>query len=99
MKPAATCAKKLLQLGTLGVKSLQSHSKSDKHKAAMTGLQQTPAIEQYCRTSGAGASKSGPGSTHSAAALVSDLHTAVGSTPALKAEVLWTLHAVTKHHS
>ncbi len=76
IKPTATCVKKTLQLGMLDVKSLQSHAKSEKHKVAVKGRLQTPAIDQYCRTSAVGALKSGPSTTHSTTPPVSDHQTA-----------------------
>ena len=91
-----TLCKKGLKLGTLGVKALESHSKSEKHKAAIKCQEQTSSISQYCSTSGAGASRSS--ATQSAPTAV-DLRTAFGSTPTLKAEVLWTFHTITKHQS
>lgn len=78
LKPAALC-KKTFKLGTLGIKALELHRKSEKHKATVKSHQQTPAITQYCSESTSGVSpKSSPNVTHSAltvlipATLVSD---------------------------
>ncbi len=43
-----TLCKKALELSSLGIKSLQSHAKSEKHKVAVKGLQGVQAINQLC---------------------------------------------------
>ena len=53
-----TLCKKTFKLGTLGIKALESHCKSEKHKAVIKWQQQTLSISHYCSTSGAGASRS-----------------------------------------
>lgn len=79
----AHCAlcKKTLKLGTLGIKALESHRKSEKHKEIIECQQQTLSISHYCSTPGAGAPRS---STTQSAATPVDLRTAFGSTPTLK---------------
>lgn len=88
--------KKTLKLGTMGIKALQSHCVSEKHKEIIQCKQQTLSISHYSSTSGGGASTS---SVTQSAASPLDLQAAFGSTPTLKAEVLWTFHTVSKHQS
>ena len=96
-----TLCKKTLKLASLGMKALDG--RSEKHNATLKSQQQTPAITQFC--SGSLGASPGPSATQSALSTltpttpVSDLRTAFGSTPTLKAEVLWTLHTVAKHQS
>ena len=98
-----TLCKKTLKLASLVIKALESHGRSEKHNATLKSQQQTPAITQFC--SGSLGASPGPSATQSALSTltpttpVSDLRTAFGSTPTLKAEVLWTLHTVAKHQS
>ncbi len=42
-----TLCKKALELSSLGIKSLQSHANSEKHKVAVKGLQRVQAISQF----------------------------------------------------
>ncbi len=43
-----TPCKKALELSSLGIQSLQSHAKSEKHKVDVKGLQLVQAISQFC---------------------------------------------------
>ncbi len=43
-----TLCKKALERSSLGIKSLQSHAKSEKHEVAVKGLQGVQAINQLC---------------------------------------------------
>lgn len=103
-----TLCNKTVKLGTLGVKALESHSQSEKHKTQVKNQQQTPAISSvFAPASGASsvsnvALASAPQSAAAAPATTSgiiDLRTTFGSTSTLKAEVLWTLNTVAKHQS
>ncbi|XP_077085755.1 uncharacterized protein LOC143737776 isoform X2 [Siphateles boraxobius] len=93
--------KKAIKLGTLGVRALESHSKSEKHLTAVKGLQQTTAISQFLQVSCGSSTTSTPrlGPHSSSATPAIDLRVAFGSEPTLKAEVLWVLHTVTRHQS
>lgn len=118
-----TMCKKKIQLGTMGVKALDSHAKSVKHANNAQAMEKTlPITARFPPANGAKepvASTSRPTATApppeanfsqpaadappapppaTAAARV-DLRTSFGSTPTLKAEVLWTLHTISKHHS
>ncbi len=44
IKPIAHCCKKALELSSLGIKSLQSHAKSERHKVAVKGLQRVQVL-------------------------------------------------------
>lgn len=91
-----TLCKKALELSSLGIKSLRSHAKSEKHKVAVKGLQRVQAISQFCSAP----SLPGPSTARDSVCLVSSAtHSGFGSTSTLKAEVLWVLNTVTKHQS
>lgn len=90
--------KKAIKLGTLGVRALESHAKSEKHLTVVKGLQQTTAISQFCQVSG-GSTLPRREQHCSSATPVSDLRVAFGSEPTLRAEVLWVFHTVTRHQS
>ncbi|XP_050974815.1 uncharacterized protein LOC127170690 isoform X1 [Labeo rohita] len=90
--------KKAIKLGTLGVRALSSHAKSEKHLTAVKGLEQTTAISQFCQAS-VGSTLPRQGPHCSSATPASDLRVAFGSEPTLRAEVLWVLHVVTRHQS
>ena len=110
-----TVCKKRIQLGTMGVKALESHTKSSKHMNNMKAKDQTPSIAGVFQPANASqlavnvseladnvnqptASASAPPVT-TVTATREDLRTAFGSTPTMKAEVLWTLNTIAKHHS
>lgn len=90
--------KKAIKLGTLGVRALSSHAKSEKHLTAVKGLKQTTAVSQFCQAS-VGSTLPRQGPHCSSATPASDLRVAFGSEPTLRAEVLWVLHVVTRHQS
>ncbi|XP_049457018.1 uncharacterized protein LOC125903885 [Epinephelus fuscoguttatus] len=86
----------------MGIKAVDSHFQSGKHKDYTRARQQTP-IARFCSTLPT-ASKDvttkdvtvgNPQPTSSS----SDIRTACGSTPTLRAEVIWVLRTVTSHHS
>lgn len=113
----AFCAicKKRIQLGTMGMKALESHAKSSKHMNALNGQKQTPStacVFQPTNVSqlAANMSEAAAGANVSQLAASAadppamtatrvDLRTAFGSTPTMKAEVLWTLNTIAKHQS
>ena len=102
-----TVCKKNIQLGTMGVKTLESHAKSNKHIHNMKVKDQTPSIAGVFQPANVSqpAVVSELGSVNQPAAATApptarvDLRTAFGCTPTMKAEVLWTLHTIAKHHS
>lgn len=89
--------KKLFKLGSMGVKAVESHMHSEKHKAAAKSREQTPAISQFCSVSQTSAAFPNPAARTSIT--VTDLSTIFGSTATLQAEVMWCLHSVTRHQS
>ncbi len=93
-----TLCKKALELSSLGIKSLQSHVKSEKHKVAVKGLQWVQAINQFC--SAPSLTLPGPSTARDSVCLASSAtHSGFRSTSTLKAEILWVLNTVTKHQS
>ncbi|KAL7393201.1 hypothetical protein ABVT39_007828 [Epinephelus coioides] len=97
-----TVCKKRIQLGTMGVKALDSHAKSTKHMKYVRGKEQTPSITAGFPPAShlAASAPAAPPATNTANVNVRvDLRTSFGSTPMLKAEVLWTLHTIAKHQS
>ncbi|XP_063750379.1 uncharacterized protein LOC134871567 isoform X2 [Eleginops maclovinus] len=112
-----TVCKKKIQLGTMGVKALESHAKSAKHISSMKVKDQTPSVAGVFQpanvsqladnVSEVAGNVNQPAANVTATALPAtsatpvsvDLRTAFGSTPTMKAEVLWTLNTVAKHQS
>lgn len=103
-----TVCKKRIQLGKMRVKALDWHAKSTKHMTHVRGTEQTPSITAvFSPASSANVSQlaasaptaAAPPATTAAAVGKLDLRTAFGSTPTLKAEVLWTLNTIAKHQS
>ncbi|XP_063761275.1 uncharacterized protein LOC134878988 isoform X2 [Eleginops maclovinus] len=112
-----TVCKKKIQLGTMGVKALESHAKSAKHISSMKVKDQTPSVAGVFQPanvsqladnlSEVAGNVNQPAANVTATALPAtsatpvsvDLRTAFGSTPTMKAEVLWTLNTVAKHQS
>lgn len=109
-----TLCKKRIQLATMGVKALDSHAKSAKHENLLKLKDRTPSVSSVFPVTVASQLAAAPAAqahvsqlTPPAAASAStaapppivDLRTAFGSTPTLKAEVLWTLHCISKHQS
>ena len=91
----------------MGVKALESHAKSNQHIHNMKAKDQTPSIAGVFQPANVSqpAVVSELGSVNQPAAATApptarvDLRTAFGCTPTMKAEVLWTLHTIAKHHS
>ncbi len=87
--------KKALELSSLGIKSLQSHAKSEKHKVAVKGLQRMQVINQFCSASSL--TLPGPSTARDSVCLASSAtHSGFGSTSTL---ILWVLNTVTKHQA
>lgn len=94
--------KKTLELASLGLKALHSHSKSERHRSSLKSLQRVQAITQFCSPSLPGPSASRDSGCPAPATSSRPLTSATGafgSTSTLKAEVLWVLNTVTKHQS
>ncbi len=109
-----TVCKKRIQLGTMGVKALDSHAKSTKHMKYVRGKEQTLPItarfppanvsplaakEPEAAASASQLAASAPAAPLATTTARVDLRMSFSSTPTLKAEVLWTLHTISKHHS
>lgn len=99
--------KKVLKLGTMGIKALETHMQCEKHKAAAETCRRTPDISQFCSVAPSSVPLSTapcltPASASASSTAVStptDIRTTYGATATLRAEVLWSLHTVTKHQS
>lgn len=93
---AARCkvCRKIIQLGTLGVKALESHAKAGKHQIAVKSSQCRQPISSFLSVSQP-TSLPGPAVQHSP----NNSQATFGSTETSKAEVLWILHTVTSHLS
>lgn len=95
--------RKNFKLGTMGLRAVESHVQSKKHRDDVKARQQ-PAIASFCSNiSTAGNDVSpirldvmmgNPQPTMSA-----DLRAICGSTPTLRAQVIWVLRTVTSHNS
>ncbi len=85
-----TLCKKALELSSSGIKSLQSHAKSEKHKVAVKGLQRVQVLF------GSSLTLPGPSTAWDTVFPASSAtHSGFGSTSTLKAEILWVLNTVT----
>ncbi|XP_063744625.1 uncharacterized protein LOC134867752 isoform X3 [Eleginops maclovinus] len=84
-----TFCKRTLKLGTLGIKALESHTKSSKHKESANAARNSHGIAQFCSVASSTSSINNTGN-------IRDL---LGSTDTMKAEVLWALNTVAKHQS
>ncbi len=82
----------------MGIKAVESHMQSAKHKASTSSCQQTPGISQFYSTVVSTMLPPPPPSSTTGTA-APHLRTIFGCTPTLKAEVLWSLNTVTKHQS
>ncbi|XP_060761026.1 uncharacterized protein LOC132870980 [Neoarius graeffei] len=102
--------KRTFKLGTMGVKALDSHAQSSKHMALLNDKRQTPSVSSVFRPAvdvsqlvpSQLPSTAKDGQSVAATVVPStrvDLRTTLGSTPTMKAEVLWTLHTVAQHQS
>ncbi|XP_063741959.1 uncharacterized protein LOC134866006 [Eleginops maclovinus] len=84
-----TFCKRTLKLGTLGIKALESHTKSSKHQESANAARNSHGIAQFCSVASSTSSINNTGN-------IRDL---LGSTDTMKAEVLWALNTVAKHQS
>ncbi|XP_063730464.1 uncharacterized protein LOC134858472 isoform X2 [Eleginops maclovinus] len=84
-----TFCKRTLKLGTLGIKALESHTKSSKHQESANAARNSHGIAQFCSVASSTSSINNMGN-------IRDL---LGSTDTMKAEVLWALNTVAKHQS
>lgn len=99
--------KKVLKLGTMRIRALETHMQCEKHKVSAETCRQTAGISQFCSVAPTSVPQSAapcrtPESASASSTAVStptDIRTTFGSTATLKAEVLWCLHTVTKHQS
>lgn len=103
--------KKAFKLGTMGVKALESHARSAKHLQYVKDKDRTPSVISVFSSQAQAASLPVPsvananaaqtvsGAVPSSTGTRVDLRTSLGSTPTMKAEVLWTLHTVAQHQS
>ncbi|XP_056262502.1 uncharacterized protein LOC130188267 isoform X3 [Pseudoliparis swirei] len=99
----ASCVmcRKTFQLGTMGIRAVESHVKSKKHSDHAKARQQ-PAIASFCSTASIDVNAStldGTVGNPEPTVMPSDLRAMCGSTPTLQAEVIWVLRTVTSHHS
>lgn len=94
----AICCK-VFKLGTMGIKAVDSHMQSAKHVAFAQARQHHPQISDFCTATVSGEGDSPtrpqPAQPHTS----SDIRTVCGSTPTLRAEVIWVLRTVTSHQS
>lgn len=84
-----TLCKRALKLGTLGVKALESHQKSDKHQASEKSKRESHAMTPFCSVA----------STEGGTSSSSNLSELMGSASTMKAEVIWVFNTVVKHQS
>lgn len=88
------CHKKI-KLGTMGRMALESHMKSAKHLACPATTQRQAPILQFCAANPMLTSTV----TSAATTQPGNIRALCGSTPTLKAEVMWTLKMILDHHS
>ncbi|XP_054874235.1 uncharacterized protein LOC118471282 [Amphiprion ocellaris] len=79
--------KKCFKLGTMGVKAVESHMHSAKHKASKSSCQQTPGISQFCSTL-VSTVPPAPAPIATTGTAAPHLRTMFGWTPTLKAQTL-----------
>ncbi|XP_063731298.1 uncharacterized protein LOC134858964 isoform X3 [Eleginops maclovinus] len=84
-----TFCKRTLKLGTLGIKALESHTKSSKHQESANAARNSHGIALFCSVASSTSLINNTGN-------IRDL---LGSTDTMKAEVLWALNTVAKHQS
>lgn len=91
--------KKDIKLGTLGVKALESHAKSVKHQTCIRALQQTRPLPVVPQGGSDDATDPPPANPPRPRPPTGRIDQALGSSPTLVAEVLWTLETVARHQS
>lgn len=89
----AVCCK-VFKLGTMGIKAVDCHMQSAKHIGFANARQHHPQISNFCNASGEENTTQTP-QPHTSP----DIRTVCGSTPTLRAEVIWVLKTVTSHQS
>lgn len=89
--------RKVIKISTMGVKAVESHMQSAKHKASESSCQQTPGISQF--SSSIVSTEPPPRQPKTNVAATAPHLRTFSSTAAQKAEVLWALNTVTKHQS
>lgn len=99
--------KKKISISSMGINALRSHMEGASHKAA-AGRREQLSVASFCRpTSAPQANGNGTATATAAVATTSanvtsnpaDIRVALGSTPTLRAEVIWCLDTVAKHQS
>uniref|UniRef100_A0A3Q2PNP8 deoxyhypusine synthase n=1 Tax=Fundulus heteroclitus TaxID=8078 RepID=A0A3Q2PNP8_FUNHE len=78
--------RKSFKLGTMGIKAVESHMRSAKHKASKSGYRETAGISQFCSTL-VSATPPRPSPASTTAAEAPDLRLITGGTPTIKAEI------------
>ena len=101
--------RKTFKLGTMGMKSLDSHMRSEKHQRYVSTRKSTIPIQSYCEDSSRPTTTSStsvvcvtdvqPTATAPVAKTSSSAFSGFSPTPTLKAEVIWSLQTASKHHS
>uniref|UniRef100_A0A3Q2PN80 deoxyhypusine synthase n=1 Tax=Fundulus heteroclitus TaxID=8078 RepID=A0A3Q2PN80_FUNHE len=84
--------RKSFKLGTMGIKAVESHMRSAKHKASKSGYRETAGISQFCSTL-VSATPPRPSPASTTAAEAPDLRLITGGTPTIKAEKEMADHA------
>jgi hypothetical protein len=95
-----TMCKKTFKLGTMGIRAVESHVQSQKHKAYSKARLQ-PTITSFCSTASNDVIDNASvaiGNPQPVTSMPSD-RAICGSTPTLRAEVIWVMRTVTSHHS
>ncbi|XP_056439589.1 uncharacterized protein LOC130376758 isoform X1 [Gadus chalcogrammus] len=95
-----TVCKKTFKLGTMGIGAVESHVQSQKHKAYSKARLQ-PTITSFCSTASNDVidnASVATGNPQPVTSMPSD-RAICGSTPTLRAEVIWVMRTVTSHHS
>lgn len=101
---------KTFKLGTMGVKALDSHMSSEKHKSIMERRRSCHTLTNFVVSASSnttesrngasrGESSSASGSTSSGATNSADIREVFGSTDTLKSEVLWVMNTAYRHNS
>lgn len=86
------------KLGTMGIKAVESHTQSGKHQEYARARGKS-SIQGFCSTLPASKDVTVDTEDPQPTTPPSDLRVVVGSTPTLRAEVIWVLRTVTGHHS
>lgn len=90
--------KKTIQLGTMGCKALDAHMKGEKHKRYADSQATTVPIQMFAALVSTSKANVTP-TLVSSGPSTSNAFGTFSPTTTLKAEMLWVLHAVSRHHS